>query len=403
MDLRTDGLYIQFGIEEWYNGFEMTSTCWYNIIKIINPKYAVVIGLSAFCPFFDLNYFGKNYKKNKMFHLVVKPNTNFLCYEPTNNQCSKCNNVISSIDELAKLNKPLHMWSLFGEHDDIHDTHKKITDVSNIKLNYTLMNFFNIENPDILEVVKFFSTYDFDSLLNDVHYRGIYLCELINYNSIDENYDPENILSLTHPYDDKSNEKYNYVKRFQYCNVNDSFEAVMVDNDNSKFYAWFSPCMAQRLNLESYNTTQQNTFAYYFIPFDLSSEETWRPMYEQWKILYDFSKILYDFLKRETHEEFLRYSIKNENVFEKIIIQKFNEIKELDTFKKNKQLENTIFRTIEYLKQIATYNDYTMQILKEPKYNCTCEFENNKLCYNYNQNKKNELNDFRGFGDNCDY
>lgn len=323
MNLRTDGLYVQIGTDEWHNGFESTSNCWYNIIKIINDKYAVVIGLSSFHSFFDIMYvYSDDYKKENCKKKLLATNTfkleckneqsNIFQYSTNNN-----NRTIKSIEELNSYDKPLRFWSMDKENDGKSQI-TEIYDISKIKLNYTLMDFFNITNPDILEVVKFFSTYDFESILNDVHYHGIHICKLVDYKPIDENYDPENNLMLSDPYDDNSTNRYKFVKRFQYCHINDSFEAVFVDNDESKFYAWYSPSMAQRLNPYSYETTQENIFPYYFIPFDLSSENKWKPIYEMWKCRYDMwntfitmreqtklsNKIEFHYEERETIDEY---------------------------------------------------------------------------------------------------
>jgi hypothetical protein len=50
---RTDGLYVQMGTKIWQGDYHETSDCWYNLIKVLNDEYALVIGLSTFNTFFD--------------------------------------------------------------------------------------------------------------------------------------------------------------------------------------------------------------------------------------------------------------------------------------------------------------------------------------------------------------
>jgi len=141
---------------------------------------------------------------------------------------------------------------------------------------------FGIVDSDILSVVKRLETFDWEKLLNDISYRGIYVCNTIDYKEKDEDYDPENIFELKNPYDDSS-EKVKYIKKFSYVDVNDSFDAIALNGDESKIYAWHSPCMEEEHKGKS---TQENSFPYYFIPFDLSSEKTWKKEYKKWKIKY---------------------------------------------------------------------------------------------------------------------
>jgi hypothetical protein len=55
MKLRTDGIYVQIGNEPWNTRYFNTTNCWYNIIKILDDDTALVIGLSGFSTFFDLD------------------------------------------------------------------------------------------------------------------------------------------------------------------------------------------------------------------------------------------------------------------------------------------------------------------------------------------------------------
>ena len=60
------------------------------------------------------------------------------------------------------------------------------------------------------------------------------------------------------------------------------FDAIAPINNESKFFAWGSPCM-QYVD-DSGETSQINIFPYYFIQFDLNSEGEWKNEYNKWKL-----------------------------------------------------------------------------------------------------------------------
>lgn len=218
LELKTNGIYVQFGNRVWsqYKNCNdcKTSDCWYNLIKIINDEYAVVIGLSYYSTFFD-----KSYTKS----------------------------------------------------DDV----KKYLGITKI---------------DLLEVIKELEKYDWNSLIDNENFmHGLYLCKLTKYKPIDNNYDENNMLALAKPYDNSTNE-IQYIRRFDYSAVNDSFDAITLNNSDLTFFAWYSPC------LEEYQHEQENTFPYKFVPFDLSLESNWREDYNQWKYNYErhIAKKIYD-------------------------------------------------------------------------------------------------------------
>jgi hypothetical protein len=149
-----------------------------------------------------------------------------------------------------------------------------------------MRTFLNIVDCDILNAIKQLEEFDWNKLLvtNENgecgcgEYGGVYLCKLTKYKTIDENFDEKNLSQLQDPYD-PTNANIKYIRRFDYCLVNDSFDAIFLNNDCSKLYAWHSPCM-----IEESDNGQENTFPYYFIPNDLSSKETWYDKYQEWKV-----------------------------------------------------------------------------------------------------------------------
>ncbi len=180
----------------WKGDCYETSDCWYNLIKVLDDEYALVIGLSNFTTFFD--------KKN------------------------------------------------IGNSDPDFNPN-------------SLQNFFNVSDCDILSVVNKLSSYDWDVL--PLEYTSVepYLCEI-------------------HEVNNSSTETNNiYVQRFNYVEVNDSFN-VFTTVDKTKFYAWHSPTLEELIDGDY---TQENSFPYVFIPFDLSMENVWREDYNKWKELYD--------------------------------------------------------------------------------------------------------------------
>lgn len=278
--LKPNGLYVQIGNRQWHCKYFQTSNCWYNFIKVINDDYAIVIGLSGLIPFFDKN--GSNKEFNITIHnnyKVSQDNENLNCtYESKdhvefNNRYNSNKLSILTKDKL-KTCKSLIFQSIEGiDHDDF-GTCQKISDFYKLRMKYTLQSFFDIDNCDILNVVKKLSNYNWNNFLNDILYKGIYVCRLNDYKEDDE----DNINN------EVESQKYTYIKSFDFELINDSFDAIIVNDDDSKIFAWHSPCMSEIQNNKS---TQENNFPYYFIPFDLSSEETWKNEYDKWKEIFD--------------------------------------------------------------------------------------------------------------------
>lgn len=284
--LRTDGLYVQIGTSVWNSSYFNTSDCWYNIIKVIDDDHAIVIGLSGFSTFFDSN-------REEIEHVLVCDNGNnyyrdlekpFYRY-CDKNKINKGYSVITK-NNLWKCKTPLLFNSVFGL-DSEDTTYQEIYNVANLKTEYTLRSFFNITSGitdcDILSVVKALSTCDWDNILTGIEYKDIYVCKLTKYKEKDELYDTENIFQLRDPYN-PSDKKEQYIRRFDYCRVNDSFDAVVLNDDYSKIYAWHSPCMQE--TQPDNECSQRNNFPYYFIPFDLSLEDGWKDKYDEWKEKY---------------------------------------------------------------------------------------------------------------------
>uniref|UniRef100_A0A6C0AEV8 Uncharacterized protein n=1 Tax=viral metagenome TaxID=1070528 RepID=A0A6C0AEV8_9ZZZZ len=266
--LKTNGLYVQIGNRPWDSEYGETSNCWYNFIKVINNDYALVIGLSCLTPFFDKNV------TEKCFNIFIS-NKNLNCIYKRKESIDFNNKLSILTEDKLKEYKSLMFPSLKGiEHEDF-GTCQEISDFSKLKMEYTLQSFFDIDNCDILNVVKKLSSYNWDYFLNDILYDGIYICYLRDYAEDNDEDNTNNKIE---------SKKYSYVKSFDYCFVNDSFDAIIENDDKSKIFAWHSPSMSEIQNNKS---TQENNFPYYFIPFDLSSEETWKNEYDKWKQNFD--------------------------------------------------------------------------------------------------------------------
>jgi hypothetical protein len=311
MKLRTDGLYIQFGYRPWSNELNKLGDCWYNIIKVLDDKKAILLGHINIDPFFSIDV--SNHKPNKKIYrlgstrydikLDIKPND----ITPDNNfkdENSHAMDLEKYFEEEKYKPIFLNVYKPIYNHCDkkIELDYDKCNNFETIKNYYEYLNLNpQFDNFDILNVVKKFKTFDWNSLENKIEIKGIdYI--FLKYSSNETDND-DNINNNDND-DDNLMENFICTCDFPY---NDPSSFVNYSDDVNSFYIKYSHCWMEgncgygSTNHKEFNDKVtccnqipfkilNNSFKFTFVPFDLSEKSIWIDEYVKWKERFECHK-----------------------------------------------------------------------------------------------------------------
>jgi len=244
LELKTDGIYIQFGYRQWNNWMCQTSDCWYNIIKPIDNEHFILLGQFNVNPFYEMN------PSTHTPYTKTKPNQLNLDYGP-----------ITDLYELMELTNP----------DKNFDPINLVTRLENFDWNQLEESIKN--NPD--------------GIGNLVSYE--YPVEP-NVSHLDKNITLTNICNCTCP--ELSN---------------GSFSLVTYSEDTNSFYikyshSWIEGSVWGGDDTHYLSGTKEsngkqipfkiltNSFKFTFVPFDLSEKTIWMDEYIKWKERYEYHR-----------------------------------------------------------------------------------------------------------------
>ena len=255
--LRTDGVYIQFGLKPWKTTYNTTNKCFYNILRVIDNEHIVVLGDSC-----EVFWERKKLTKYICFRTYKAKENCKYCLDddkdnhPYNHVCNEsCNIICSHEEENCECMKEINALECFR------------TNGYKIKPHYkkTVYDYYKITEPsNPIQTAKEISQLSLKELDIQIGIQTFSVCKLTT--------------PITNSNKCPCTKVDNKVLGHVQFKCNDDFYLYYKDNPLI-LYDNGSPGRV----LENHDNTCINTSPpMYFIPNDLSEKDTWFNTYNDW-------------------------------------------------------------------------------------------------------------------------